>query len=86
MRWILLLVALGALALAFSANSAGAMGFWFVLGIAGLFAAVLAFAAEKIASTARPDAALLTDKDLSALRASMHKPAAPASSSPPASA
>ena len=86
MRWILLLVALGAFALAFSSRSEGLMGFLFVLGFGALFAAVLAFAAEKIASTARPDAALLTDKDINALRASMHKPAAPAASSPPASA
>jgi hypothetical protein len=86
MRWILLLVALGAFVLAFSTNSEGLMGFLFVLGFGALFAAVLAFAQEKIASTARPDAALLTDKDISALRASMHKPATPASSPPPSSA
>lgn len=86
MRWVLLLVSLGAFALAFSTRSGGMMGLCLVLGFGGLFAALFAFAAEKIASTSRPDSALLTDKDINALRASMRKatPAAAQSPSDPA--
>ena len=73
MRWILLLLALGAFALAFSTKSSGLMGFCLVVGLVALFAAVFAFAAAKIEETSRPDVALLTDKDISALRASVRK-------------
>jgi hypothetical protein len=83
MRWILLLVALGAFALAFSTKSPGLMGFCLVLGIGLLFAALFAFAAERIASTSRPDAVLLTDKDITALRKSVRKPAPNPPAAPP---
>src|SRR6185312_4203729 len=73
MRWILLLLAFGAFALAFSTKSAGVMGLGLVGGIALLIAALFAFAAAKIEGTARPDAVLLTDKDINALRASVRK-------------
>ena len=75
MRWILLLLAMGAFALAFSTKSAGVMGACLVVGFVALFAALFAFAAAKIEATSRPDVALLTDKDISALRASVRKPA-----------
>lgn len=84
MRWILLLVAFGAFALAYSTKSPAMMGFCLVLGIALLFAALFAFAAEKIAATSRPDSVLLTDKDITALRKSMRKPEANAPPTPPA--
>jgi hypothetical protein len=84
MRWVLLLVAFGAFALAFSTKSATMMGICLVLGFGMLFAALFAFAAEKIASTSRSDVALLTDKDISALRASVRKPAPKSSPLPPA--
>lgn len=80
MRWILLLLAFGAFALAFSTKSAGFMGLCLVVGFVALFAAVFAFAAAKIEATSRPDTTLLTDKDISALRASMRKPATAGSS------
>lgn len=83
MRWILLLLALGAFALAFSTRSPGMMGFCLVAGIGLLFAALFAFAAAKIEATSRPDSALLTDKDITALRSSMRKPA-PKPPEPPA--
>ena len=73
MRWILLLLALGAFALAFSTKSTGLMGFCLVVGFVTMFAALLAFAGAKIEATSRPDVALLTDKDISALRASVRK-------------
>lgn len=84
MRWILLLLAFGAFALAFSTRSGGVMGLalfgGFVLGVAALFA----FAAAKIEATSRPDAALLTDKDINALRVSVRKANAAQPTQPPA--
>jgi len=77
MRWILLLLALGAFALAFSTKSSGFMGFCLVVGLVAMFAAVFAFAAAKIEATSRPDVTLLTDKDISALRASVRKAQTP---------
>jgi hypothetical protein len=78
MRWILLLLALGAFALAFSTKSTGVMGFCLVAGIGLLFAALFAFAAARIEATSRPASTLLTDKDISALRASVRKARPPA--------
>jgi len=72
-RWILLLLAFGAFVLAFSTKSAGVMGLALVVGLVVLVAALFAFAAAKIVATSRPDAALLTDKDINALRASVRK-------------
>ena len=60
------------------------LGFCLVLGMATLIAAVFAFAAEKIASTSRPDAVLLTDKDITTLRKSIRKPAPNPPTTPPA--
>ena len=83
MRWILLLLAFGAFALAFSTKSAGVMGLALIGGLALLIAALFAFAAAKIEATSRPDTALLTDKDINALRASVRKAKPP---QPPAPA
>jgi len=83
MRWILLVVSLAAFALAFSTKSASVLGFCLVLGFGTLFAALFAFAAEKIASTSRPESVLLTDKEINALRASMRKPPGEAPPSSP---
>ena len=82
MRWILLLLALGAFAIAFTTKSPGVMGFCLVAGIGLLFATLFAFAAAKIDATSRPDSTLLTDKDIAALRASVRK-AAPKPTPPP---
>ena len=75
MRWILLTAALGAFALAFSTKSTGFMTFALIVGFGLFIAALLSFAAAKIAATSRPDTTLLTDKDINALRASIRKPA-----------
>jgi hypothetical protein len=80
MRWVFLLVAMFGFALVFSAKTPGALGLGLLIGLVGLFGALFAFAAARIASSAQPDAALLTDKDINALRASMRKTAAPAPS------
>ena len=81
MRWVFLLVGMFGFAVVFSAKTPGALGLGLVVGFVGLFGALLGFAAARIASSAQPDAALLTDKDITALRASMRKPATPATSS-----
>jgi hypothetical protein len=82
MRWILLLLAFGAFVLAFSTKSAGVMGLALIGGLVLLVAALFAFAAAKIEATSRPDATLLTDKDINVLRASVRK-AKPAQSPAP---
>jgi len=82
MRWILLLLAVFGIALAVSAKTPGLLGLGLLLGFGCLFLALFAFAAARIASTARPDATLLTDKDINALRASLRKPGAQGSTPP----
>ena len=84
MRWILVVVAILGLGFGLSAKTPGVMALGLLLGFGCMFASVFAFAAARIASTARPDAALLTDKDVNALRASVRKPAAATGNSPPA--
>ena len=82
MRWILLAVAVLGFAIGFSAKAPGLMGLGFVLGFVFLFAAFFAFAAARVAANTRPDAALLTDKDIAVLRASLRK--RPPTGTPPA--
>ena len=74
MRWILLLIALFCFALVFATKSPGLLALALLLGFACLFGSLFGFAAARIASTARPDVAMLTDKDITALRASIRKP------------
>jgi hypothetical protein len=77
MRWVFLLVAMFGFAVVFSAKTPGALGLGLLLGLVGLFGALLGFAAARIASSAQSEVALLTDKDINALRASMRKPVVP---------
>lgn len=74
MRWILLIVAIFGFALAFSTHSPQLVGIGLIVGFIALFAAFWAFAAARIASTARPESMLLADRDASALRAKLRKP------------
>lgn len=76
MRWLALLIAVIGFALAFSTRSPGVLGFGLLLGFGGLLGALFGFAAARIAANAQPDNALLTDKDIATLRASMRKPPA----------
>ncbi len=82
MRWIMLLAAVLGFGLAFSARTPGLLGLGLVIGFVCLFFALLGFAAARIAATARPDTAMLTDKDMYALKASLRK-TTPAPSLPP---
>jgi hypothetical protein len=83
MRWFMLLVAIAAFTLAYSTKSAGLLGLCLLIGFVGLVISFLGFAAARVAATARPDAALLTDRDIATLRASMKKPQPPRPPAPP---
>ena len=74
MRWIWLLIAMFGFAVVFSAKTPGTLGLGLVVGLVSLFGALLGFAATRIASSAQSEVALLTDKDINALRASVRKP------------
>ena len=69
MRWILLVVAIIAFAVAFTTGSPSLMGIGLILGCGGLLGFALSLAAARIASTAQPEAALIIDPEISALRA-----------------
>ncbi len=71
MRWFLLLVSLAGFSYAYVARTPELLGLSLLAGFGGLIGAFFGFAAARVAATARPDAALLTDKDISALRASV---------------
>lgn len=82
MRWVLLVIATFGFGLGFSAKTPGVMGIGLLIGFVGLFASLLLFAAARIAANSQPDSALLTDKEISLLRASLKKSGSkPASSS-----
>jgi hypothetical protein len=80
MRWIMLGLTILGFALAFIASTPGLLGLGIVLGFLGLFGLVLSMAADRIASRARPEAAMLTTEDLAALRARRAAAANPAPS------
>lgn len=66
MRWLLLVSTVFAFALCFTRHSAGAWGFWMLVGLIGVFASTLAFVQARIAGSAREDA--LSEYDLKRLR------------------
>ena len=78
MRWIMLLAALFGFALAFASKTPGLLGLGLLVGFVCSFISLFGFAAARIASTSRPEIAMLTDKDITALQKSVRKPAAPA--------
>lgn len=85
MRFVWLLVMLGAIVVAVITRHPGVLGVClFVAFVSGLLA-VFAFAAARIESTARPDSALLTPEVLAAVRAraaQQRGPAAPPQAAP----
>ncbi|MBO9661635.1 hypothetical protein [Dokdonella sp.] len=68
LRWILLVLALLGLALAFIAKSPGLLGIGLLLGFIGTIGFVLGLAADRIAENARPDTAMASVEELVALR------------------
>ena len=80
MRWVLLVVSLAAFSMAYAAKTPAAMGISIVVGLVALVGAFLGFAQSRIAATARPDAAMLSDKDIAALQSAVRN----AKKSPPA--
>ncbi|WP_330885245.1 hypothetical protein [Rudaea sp.] len=65
----MLVVTIVAFAVAFTTGSPSLMGIGLVLGCGGLLGCGLSLAAARIASTAQPEAALIIDPEISALRA-----------------
>lgn len=66
MRWLLLVLTAFAFVLCFTRHSAGAWGFWLLVGVIGVIATTLAFAQARIAGSSRSDS--LSEYDLMRLR------------------
>ena len=73
MHWILLLISLGAFAGAIFAPTPGLIGIALLVGFIALFAGFFAMISARIAERARPDAALLGDAEINALRKSVRE-------------
>jgi hypothetical protein len=80
MRWVLLVVAIAAFSVAYMAKTTGTLGLAILIGVIALVGAFLGFAQARIAATARPDAAMLSDKDIAALQSAVRS----AKKNPPA--
>ncbi len=80
MRWLFLVVSIAWFSVAYVAKSPGALGVAILIGVIGLVGAFLAFAQARIEATARPDAAMLSDKDIATLQSAVRK----AKNNPPA--
>jgi len=81
MRWIMLVAAIFGFGLVFAAKTPGLLALGLVVGFVCLFFSLFGFAAARIASTSRSEVAMLTDKDISALQASVRKATQPQSQS-----
>ena len=55
MRWLLLFATVLSWLLCVTRHSAGAFGFWLLLGIVGAIATALGFAQARISANARPE-------------------------------
>jgi len=55
MRWLLLFATLLSWVLCFTRDGPGALGFWLLIGLAGIVATALAFAQARIDANARPE-------------------------------
>lgn len=86
MHWILLLISLVAFTAAVFAPSQGLIAIGMLVGFVTLFAGFFMMISARIAERARPDATLLGDAEINALRKSMReareKRAAAASANP----
>ncbi len=77
MRWLMLLIAVAGFSFAYVTKSPEVLMIALVAGFGGLIGAFLGFAAARVAATARPDVAMLSDQDIAKLRASIKKPRPP---------
>ena len=73
MHWILLLISLVAFAGAIFAPTPGLIGLGLLVGFIALFAGFFAMISARIAERARPDATLLGDAEINALRKSVRE-------------
>ncbi len=73
MHWILLLISLLGFAAAIFAPTKGLIGLGLLVGFVGLFAGFFAMISSRIAERARPDATLLGDVEINALRKSVRE-------------
>ena len=71
MHWILLAIAATAFGAAIFAPTAAMIGVGMVVGFIFLFAGFFAMISARIAERSRPDAVLLSDADVNALRKSV---------------
>jgi hypothetical protein len=84
MRLIMLVVAIAGFAVAFTTTSPGLMGLGLVLGCGSVLGLGLALAASRIAQTAQPEATLIVDAEVNALRARAKLAKATAATTQPA--
>lgn len=73
MRWILLIVAIAAFAVAFTSGSPGLMGAGMVIGCGSLFGLALAMASARISQNAQSETTLFVDPEINALRAKANR-------------
>ncbi|MET0226446.1 MAG: hypothetical protein ABW187_08410 [Dokdonella sp.] len=83
-RWIMLVVTVLGLVLAFMAKTPGLLGIGLLLVLIGIVGFIFALAADRIAANARPEAAMAAVEDLAALRLKRVAFAAPAAPAAPA--
>lgn len=81
MGWGLALLALVAFMLAFISHSPGWMGFGIFVGFTCAIAAALVFIERHVRASSRPEH--MTDREIQALRNTVHKPGEPPRQLPP---
>lgn len=68
MRWVFSLASLIGFFVVFTTNSPGILGLGLLIGVGGAFGFVFSLAASRIAANAQPEATLIADPEVSALR------------------
>ena len=86
MRWILLIVAIVAFAVAFTGGSPGLMGAGMVIGCGSLLGFALALVSARISQSAQSETALFVDPEINALRAKANLTRARSAATPARSA
>ncbi len=68
MRWVILLLSVIGFVLVFSTRSPAVLVLGLLLGFGGLFVGIVAILNERIGANSRPEAMLLTDKEVMDMR------------------